>query len=41
MLATPGTDHLFQVRGEYEAEFLEEDRDNKFHHSVAQLMIMS
>ena len=30
--STPDTDHTFQVRGEYEAYFLEEDRDEMFHH---------
>ena len=38
--STPATDHLFQVRGEDEAEFLEEDRDDILYHSVSKLLFM-
>ena len=31
---------MFKVRGEDEAEFLEEDRDETFNHPVAQLLFI-
>ena len=38
---TPEANHLFQVIGEDEANFLEEDQDDIFRHSVAHLLFMS
>ena len=38
--ATLEANHMFQVRGEDEAEFLEEDWADIFHHSVKKFMFM-
>ena len=34
-LSTPAADNLFQIRGDDETYFLEEDQDDMLHHSVA------
>ena len=41
MSDTPVADHLFQLRGEYAAEFLEEDRTDMLYQSGEQLLFMS
>ena len=38
--ATPAADHLFWVRDESEATFLDEERANAFHHTTAQLSFL-
>ena len=40
MSSTLVADHLFQVRGEKETEFLEEYWAEMFHHSVSQLLLL-
>ena len=39
--ATPAAEHLFQVRDESEAVFLDETRAREFHHMTAQLLFLS
>ena len=39
--STSTVDHMFRVMGKEEAKFLEEDRSEIFHHSVAQFLFMS
>ena len=37
----PAADHLFKIRDKKEARPLEEERALAFHHTVAQLLVMS
>ncbi len=38
--ASPATDHLFQIRDEKEAKFLDEEKAREFHRVVAQLLFL-
>ena len=39
--ATPAADHLFSVKGADEAKYLPEEKAIAFHHTTAQLLLLS
>ena len=41
LFSTPVSDHMFKIRREDEAEFLEEYWSDMFHNSVSQILFMN